>query len=78
MTTISTFQHLRHTEATATEHKAKAMFTRLFTLFSAAGRAVPFHRESDWGMSGSTGITDRDHDRAALELHAISSMREHG
>ncbi|MFB8004753.1 hypothetical protein [Nocardia sp. NPDC056000] len=76
MTTISHFHALHAT--TETEPKAKAMFSRLFTLFAAAGRAVPFHRESDWGHSGSTGVIDRDHDRAALELHAISSMREHG
>ncbi|WP_330182136.1 hypothetical protein OHB26_38405 [Nocardia sp. NBC_01503] len=76
MTTIST-GFVSPTRST-TEHKASAMFTRFFTLFAAAGRAVPFHRESGWGRIGSTGITDRDQARAALELSAIASMREHG
>ncbi|MEV6773300.1 hypothetical protein AB0N05_32170 [Nocardia sp. NPDC051030] len=60
-----------------TERKAKAMFARIFTLLAAAGRAVPFHRESNWQLAGSTNFLDRDHDRMALELRAISGHREH-
>ncbi|MRH92997.1 hypothetical protein GFY24_37215 [Nocardia sp. SYP-A9097] len=75
MTTIST--GFVSTTRSDTDHKASSMFTRLFALLAAAGRAIPFHRESSWGMVGSTGITDRDHDRGALELRAIAGVREH-
>ncbi|WP_067565234.1 hypothetical protein [Nocardia acidivorans] len=77
MTTLST-GFVSPTHSTTTEHEASTMFTRLFALFAAAGRAVPFHRESGGGLFGSTGITDRDRVRASLELRAIASMREHG
>ncbi|WP_405135760.1 hypothetical protein [Nocardia sp. NBC_01388] len=77
MTTItSATGHI--SRCATTEPKAAAMFTRLFALLAAAGRAVPFHRESHWEMVGSTGITDRDYDRSALELRAIAGVREHG
>lgn len=77
MTTITATNALS-TSNTRTESRVPAMFTRLFTLLAAAGRAVPFHRESSWELSGSTGIQDRDFDRAAMELRAISGVREHG
>ncbi|MVU82262.1 hypothetical protein GPX89_34125 [Nocardia sp. ET3-3] len=53
------------------------MFRRFAALLAAAGRAVPFHREGDWGLAGSTNVIDRDRDRMALEIRALSTYREH-
>ncbi|WP_306359240.1 hypothetical protein [Nocardia sp. CC227C] len=67
---------------TTTEHRttaaALARLRRLFTLFAAAGQAVPFHRESGSRRAGSYDIVDRDTQRALAELNAISTIREHG
>ncbi|MFE6864472.1 hypothetical protein [Nocardia sp. NPDC057668] len=82
MTAIApTLQHRAPTGAfqpATTESRAAAMFTRLTALFAAAGRAVPFHRESAREYRGSTGVTDRDLDRTSMEIRAIASVREHG
>ncbi|QLY33512.1 hypothetical protein H0264_15895 [Nocardia huaxiensis] len=63
---------------TRTQHRAVTMFTRIFALFAAAGRAVPFHRESNWELTGSTNFSDRDQVRAQHDLRAVASLREHG
>ncbi|MFJ4657919.1 hypothetical protein ACIP5Y_42190 [Nocardia sp. NPDC088792] len=54
------------------------VFTRVVALLSAAGRAVPFHRDSRWNLAGSTNFDDRDAPRAAHDLQAIATYREHG
>ncbi|WP_067699305.1 hypothetical protein [Nocardia jejuensis] len=61
-------------DRTATDSKAAPMFRRLFTLFAAAGKAVPFHP----ARVGSADFSDRDNARMTMELRAISSIREHG
>lgn len=78
MTTIAPRYRATSRPAATTESRAAAMFTRLVALFAAAGRAVPFHAESTWQRIGSSGIHDRDLERASLELRAIASVREHG
>ncbi|WP_067830278.1 hypothetical protein [Nocardia inohanensis] len=75
MTTISRNAEFR---IATTESHVAAMFSRIFALFAAAGRAVPFHRETDWELAGSTNFADRDRERAAHDLRAIAGMREHG
>ncbi|WP_306356302.1 MULTISPECIES: hypothetical protein [unclassified Nocardia] len=57
---------------------AITLFRRAFTLFAAAGRAVPFHREEGSRRAGSYDVVDRDTQRALAELNAISTIREHG
>ncbi|MEC3920171.1 hypothetical protein VMT65_35250 [Nocardia sp. CDC153] len=64
-----------HTATDTTE--IVTMFRRIAALFAAAGRAVPFHRENSWGLAGSTNFIDRDRDRVALEIRALSTYREH-
>ncbi|MEU1209183.1 hypothetical protein [Nocardia sp. NPDC005825] len=55
--------------------RVTARFTRIAALFAGAGRAVPFHRERGWEFAGSSAAVDRDRDRMALELQAISAYR---
>ncbi|MGV9839269.1 hypothetical protein ACWDUL_34410 [Nocardia niigatensis] len=57
--------------------EAVTMFRRIVALLAAAGRAVPFHREHNWEFAGSTNVIDRDRDRVALEIRALSTYREH-
>ncbi|MFI6869369.1 hypothetical protein [Nocardia sp. NPDC050406] len=82
MTTLASAIAAHPTELSTTEPRTEprthAMFARIFALFSAAGRAVPFHRESSWGLAGSSNVIDRDIQRANAEIRAITSMREHG
>ncbi|MBL1079916.1 hypothetical protein JK358_36520 [Nocardia sp. 2] len=78
MTAVVPTHEFRSTSTDHTSQKTAAMFKRLFTLFAAAGRAVPFHRESRWELSGSTNFADRDRERAVNDIRAIASMREHG
>ncbi|WP_067717595.1 hypothetical protein [Nocardia yamanashiensis] len=82
MTTLSGNREFR---IATTESHVPAMFSRinarlarLTALFAAAGRAVPFHRESSWDLAGSTNFQDRDRERAAHDIRAIAGMREHG
>ncbi|WP_405498239.1 hypothetical protein [Nocardia sp. NBC_00511] len=62
------------TTAFRSTHRADtaAIFRRVAALFTAAGRAVPFHRPE---MFGSTNFDDRDVPRTAAELNAIMSIR---
>ncbi|NNH72293.1 hypothetical protein HLB23_20935 [Nocardia uniformis] len=79
MTTLASTFTTRETTATAeTTTETTTMLTRIFALFAAAGRAVPFHRESSWTLAGSSNVTDRDSQRINAEVLAITSMREHG
>lgn len=78
MTTLDTGVFALSTPVTTTKSETPTMLARIFALFSAAGKAVPFHRESAWNLAGSTNFTDRDSQRAQAELFAITSMREHG
>lgn len=75
MTTLSGNREFRFA---TTESHVPAMFSRIFALFAAAGRAVPFHRESGWDLAGSTNVPDRDRERAAHDIRVIAGMREHG
>lgn len=63
-----------HVTATDRGH----VLTRVLALLSAAGRAVPFHRDSFRYLAGSTNFVDRDASRAAHDLQAIATYREHG
>lgn len=76
MTTLTGDVFAPRTAELSTE--TETVFTRIFALVSAAGKAIPFHRESTWLPAGSTNVTDRDSQRAAAEIRAITSMREHG
>ncbi|WP_433562064.1 hypothetical protein ACQP1O_31735 [Nocardia sp. CA-151230] len=73
MTTITSGQFRTATGSP----EAVTMFRRIVALLAAAGRAVPFHRENAWGMAGSSQVVDRDRDRMALEIRALSTYREH-
>ncbi|WP_040815947.1 hypothetical protein [Nocardia concava] len=75
MTTITSGHGTFHT-ATGTS-EAVTMFRRFVALLAAAGRAVPFHRENSWEFAGSSNALDRDRDRVALEIRAMSTYREH-
>ncbi|GAB2557957.1 hypothetical protein [Nocardia heshunensis] len=75
MTAITSGHGHFHT-ATGT-HEAVTMFRRFTALLAAAGRAIPFHREDSWGLAGSSNGIDRDRDRIALEIRAMSTYREH-
>ncbi|MTE14092.1 hypothetical protein [Nocardia aurantiaca] len=75
MTTI-TSGHGRFRTATGTP-EAVTMVRRIAALLAAAGRAVPFHRGNTWEPAGSRNAIDRDRDRMALEIRALSSYREH-
>lgn len=78
MTTLSTGVFALSTPDSTTKSETPTVFARLFALFSAAGKAIPFHHESGWNLAGSTNFTDRDSQRAQAELFAITSVREHG
>ncbi|AYF75516.1 hypothetical protein D7D52_18525 [Nocardia yunnanensis] len=82
MTTITSGHGALHTatgtsEAATMFQRVTARLTRVTAMFAAAGRAVPFHRADNWGLAGSRDIIDRDRDRLALELRAMSTYREH-